>query len=65
MHDHACSRPHPKGDQSLVEDKGLPPGVGVDSFAGPVRVEWDGEAALTPLGQLPFFYRLSENGRSV
>jgi hypothetical protein len=30
-------------------------GVGVDSFAGPVHVEWDGEVALTPLGQLPFF----------
>ena len=30
-------------------------GVVVDSFAGPVRVEWDHEAALTPLGQLPFF----------
>src|SRR5512136_1887836 len=55
MHDDARSRLHPNGDQSLVGDKGLPPGVGVDSFAGPVRVEWDGEAALTPLGQLPFF----------
>ena len=27
----------------------------VDSFAGPVHVEWDREAALTPLRQLPFF----------
>ena len=32
-----------------------PQGVSLDSFAGPVRVEWDTEAALTPLGQLPFF----------
>src|ERR1039458_4829865 len=31
------------------------PGIGLDSFAGPVHVEWDAEAALTPLGQLPFF----------
>ena len=30
-------------------------GVDLDSFFGPVRVEWDHEAALTPLGQLPFF----------
>ena len=30
-------------------------GVVVDSFAGSVRVEFDHEAALTPLGQLPFF----------
>ena len=30
-------------------------GVDLDSFFGPVRVEWDHEAAMTPLGQLPFF----------
>jgi hypothetical protein len=27
----------------------------VDSFAGPVRVEWDHEAPMTPHGQLAFF----------
>jgi len=43
------------GDQPAVADHGLPPGVNVDSFAGPVHVEWDAEAAMTPLGQLPFF----------
>jgi len=32
-----------------------PPGVDVDSFCGLVHVEWDHEAAMTPLGQLPFF----------
>ena len=32
-----------------------PGGVDIDSFFGPVRVEWDHEAAMTPLGQLPFF----------
>ena len=53
--DLALSRLHPKGDQSAVEDKGLPPGIGLDSFAGPVRIEWDSETAFTPLGQLPFF----------
>ena len=54
-HDLALPRLHPMGDQSPVEDTGPPPGVTLDSFAGPVRVEWDAEAALTPLGQLPFF----------
>jgi hypothetical protein len=29
--------------------------VSPDSFSGPVRVEWDREAAQTLLGQLPFF----------
>ncbi len=45
---------HPSGEQSLVVAR-KPPGVDLDSFFGPVRVEWDHEAALTPLGQLPFF----------
>ena len=30
-------------------------GADLDSFFGPVRVEWDHAAAMTPLGQLPFF----------
>src|SRR3984893_6273025 len=46
---------HPAGGQPPVEDKGRLQGASLDSFAGPVHVEWDTEAALTPLGQLPFF----------
>jgi hypothetical protein len=46
---------HPAGEQPPVEDKGPPQGVSLDTFGGPVHVEWDTEAALTPLGQLPFF----------
>src|SRR5208283_1942521 len=46
---------HPPGEQSLVVENERPDGVDLDSFFGPVRVEWDHEAALTPLGQLPFF----------
>jgi hypothetical protein len=30
-------------------------GVIADTFAGRVHVEWDAQAAVTPLGQLPFF----------
>lgn len=29
--------------------------VPVDTFAGRIHVEWDQDAAVTPLGQLPFF----------
>ena len=54
-HDHLLPDVHRAGEQSLVAREGSPPGVVVDSFAGPVRVEWDHEAAFTPLGQLPFF----------
>ena len=46
---------HPVGEQSAVEENSLPPSVDLDSFAGPVHVEWEKEAAMTPLGQLPFF----------
>jgi Transposase DDE domain group 1 len=45
---------HPLGAQSLVVEERLE-GVDLDSYSGPIRVEWDHEAAMTPLGQLPFF----------
>ena len=43
------------GGQPSVEHAEMPAGIGIDSFTGPVRVEWDREAALTALGQLSFF----------
>ena len=46
---------HPKGEQPLVEVSPPPASVMVESWAGPVRVEWDATAPLTPFGQLPFF----------
>src|SRR5271170_996840 len=54
-HDLSLSAAHPVGGQSAVEQAEMPAGVSIDSFAGPVRVEWDREAALTALGQLSFF----------
>ena len=29
--------------------------VSVDTFAGRIQIEWDQDAAVTPMGQLPFF----------
>jgi len=29
--------------------------IGIDTYAGKIHVEWDPQAAVTPLGQLPFF----------
>ena len=55
MHDSSPPSAHLSGEQSLVVEGEPPGGVDLDSFFGPVRVEWDHEAALTPLGQLPFF----------
>ncbi len=43
--------PHPAGEQPSVEEWSTT----ADTFAGRVRVEWDGEGLVTALGQLPFF----------
>jgi len=45
---------HPAGEQPLMELAATGPSI-LDTFAGPVRVEWDEVSALTPLGQMPFF----------
>ena len=47
-------RAHPEGEQPLVE-VGCDPPVGVDTYAGRVHVDWQPDAPITPLGQLPFF----------
>jgi len=54
-HDSSPLSAHLTGEQSLVVATAPSGNVDLDSFFGPVRVEWDHEAALTPLGQLPFF----------
>jgi hypothetical protein len=52
MTDHGL---HPTGESESTE-LGLVLGpVAVDTFGGRVHVEWDPQAAVTPLGQLPFF----------
>ena len=55
---------HPAGEQPLVEC-GKPGAVVADTFAGRVHLEWEaGErAAVTPLGQLPFFIEYLKQGR--
>ena len=46
---------HPPGEQLPVEP-GFPAGPQtLDTFAGPVKVEWDASSPLTPLGQLVYF----------
>ena len=45
---------HPTGDPPQIELEGLPAVATLDTWAGPIRVEWDTRAPLTPYGQLPF-----------
>ena len=52
--DRSLNLPHPPGEQPVVasvSDRAVP----LDTFAGRIDVEWDPDAAVTPLGQLPFF----------
>jgi len=38
-----------------IESVARPSRVAVDTFADRIHVEWDSDAAVTPMGQLPFF----------
>lgn len=42
------------GEQD-IQAVSRPNRVAVDTFAGRIHVEWDPDAAVTPMGQLPFF----------
>ena len=46
---------HPAGGLPSVERDAAVGPVVVDTYAGPVQVEWDPDAAVTPLGHLVFF----------
>lgn len=46
---------HPDGEHALVDPVREGGPVAVDTFGGRVHVEWDPQAPVTPLGQLPFF----------
>jgi hypothetical protein len=46
---------HPAGEQPPIEQGATLATATLGTWAGPVRVEWDMAAPLTPHGQLPFF----------
>jgi hypothetical protein len=46
---------HPPGEATKRALAAISGPVAVDTFAGRIHVEWDPQAAVTPLGQLPFF----------
>ena len=51
----------PSGEQPKVEQASAG-SVVADTFAGRIHVEWDSRAAVTPLGQLPFFIEFLKQG---
>lgn len=50
------------GESKLPVEAGVGQRVAVDTFGGRVHVEWDPQAAVTPLGQLPFFIEFLKTG---
>lgn len=53
---------HPSGEQTSAVNKVLPEAVEVETYAGKLQIEWDPDAAVTPIGQLPFFIQFLKLG---
>ena len=54
-HDPRLLPVHLAGDQPLVEPGPASSSACLDTFAGPVKVEWDRSSPLTPFGQIVYF----------
>lgn len=55
---------HPCGEQLPVEVDAASSPITLETFAGPVRVEWDASSPVTPLGQIIYFIEfLKVSGR--
>jgi hypothetical protein len=52
---------HPKGDTELCLKKREISALVADTFDGKIHIEWDPQAQVTPLGQLPFFIPVFKN----
>jgi len=53
---------HPEGEANLPAKTPLSEAIEVETFAGRIHVEWDPTAAVTPIGQLPFFIEFLKLG---
>jgi hypothetical protein len=53
---------HPAGEAEGDKLAVIGEGVSLDTYGGKVRIEWDPDAAVTPLGQLPFFVAFLKAG---
>ena len=53
---------NPKGEPLPVTKNYVPVNTIVDTFDGKIHIEWDPDAAVTPIGQLPFFIQFLKLG---
>ena len=53
---------HPTGEQEIQSKKHEIPALVADTFAGEIHIEWDPQAQVTPMGQLPFFIQFLKVG---
>ena len=53
---------HPEGVELPSTKKPVPEPCIVDTYDGKVQIEWNPDAAVTPLGQLPFFIQFLKIG---
>jgi hypothetical protein len=53
---------HPKGGTELSLKKREISALVADTFDGKIHIEWDPQAQVTPLGQLPFFIQFLKMG---
>jgi hypothetical protein len=53
--DQAVEGAHPKGEVGKTESSAESGDCSVDTYAGKLRVRWDGSAAVTAMGQMPVF----------
>jgi hypothetical protein len=60
--DNAPLTTHPMGETISTQDPPCSQPLAVDTFDGLIHVEWDPTAAVTPIGQLPFFIQFLKLG---
>lgn len=54
---------HPEGEEDFTKKPLINALLEVDTFDGKLHIEWDSEARVTPIGQLPFFIQYLKVGQ--
>ncbi len=53
---------HPEGESKIAVSKGETGALNAETFDGKIHIEWDPQAQVTPMGQLPFFIQYLKVG---